>query len=112
MPYRVRRSATSRSFHPADIGVRTADGLGGLLGGDSARLTQPVQLAAEHQALDSGMRETGGRGWRCELFQQALLRDLTLLLALGLQCAGDRWGAKQDPEGWAHECDVLACPFL
>src|SRR5690348_11499564 len=37
---------------PADLGVRAADRLGGLLGGNAAGFAQPVQLAAEHQALD------------------------------------------------------------
>jgi hypothetical protein len=35
-------------FHPADLGMRAADSLSGLLGGYSARLTQPVQMAAKH----------------------------------------------------------------
>ena len=39
-------------FHPADLGVRAADGFRGLLSGNSPRLAQPVQLAAEHQPLD------------------------------------------------------------
>jgi hypothetical protein len=29
-----------------------ADGVGGLLGGNPARLAQPVELASEYQALD------------------------------------------------------------
>jgi hypothetical protein len=39
-------------LHPADLGVRAADRLGGLLGGNAMGLTQPAQLAAEHQALN------------------------------------------------------------
>src|SRR5690348_16425618 len=43
---------------PADLGVRAADRLGGLLGGNAPRFAQPVQLAAEHQALDGRAART------------------------------------------------------
>jgi hypothetical protein len=44
------------------------------------------------------------------MFQQVLLGFVTLTLVM--KCAGDRWGAEQDPEGWAHDSYVLACHFF
>src|SRR6185295_5560486 len=39
-------------LHPADLGVRAADGFRSLLSGNSPRLAQSVQLVAEHEPLD------------------------------------------------------------